>query len=93
MSREDLDTPKKRETNSLLIPAKNNDKVTNHVKAEIDKMRPKSKSRLCDHRKETINNKSECCKMLQKKYKTRHDWLGRLINLELCNKVSDRSRG
>ena len=29
---------------------------------------------------------SECIKQAQKEYKTRHDWVENVINLELCNK-------
>ena len=34
---------------------------------------------------ETFNNIiSECRKLVQKEYKTRHDWMGRVIHWELC---------
>ena len=30
---------------------------------------------------------SECSKFAQKKYKTRHDWMGKVIHWEMCKKV------
>ena len=37
---------------------------------------------------QTINNlKSECSKLVQRKYKTRHEWVGKVIHLELCKKI------
>ena len=42
---------------------------------------------LCGNRDETINHAiSECSKLTQKDYKTRHDWMGKLIHMELCKK-------
>ena len=70
----------KRETESLLIAAQNNAIRTNHIKPRINKMQQNSKCRLCDHRNETINHViSECSKLAQKEYKTRHDWVGKVI--------------
>ena len=46
----------KRETESLLIAAKNNAPRTNHIKARIDKTQQKSKCELCGGRDETINH-------------------------------------
>ena len=31
---------------------------------------------------------SECVKQAQKEYKTRHDWVGKVINWELCKKMT-----
>ena len=40
-----------------------------------------NKCRLCGDRDETINYMiSECNKFTQKKYKTRHDWVGKGIH-------------
>ena len=37
---------------------------------------------------ETINHIiSECSKVAQKEYKTRHDWVGKVIYRELCKKL------
>ena len=30
---------------------------------------------------------SDCSKLAQKVYKTRHDWVGKVINWELCKKL------
>ena len=30
---------------------------------------------------------SECSKLTQKKYKTRHDWVGKVIHSELCKRL------
>ena len=36
---------------------------------------------------ETINHISECRKLAQKAYKTRHDWVGKVMYWELCKKL------
>ena len=78
----------KRETESLLIPAQNNVIRTNHITARIDKTQQNSKCWLCGDRDETINHIiSECSKLAQKEYKTRHDWLGKVIHWEMCKKL------
>ena len=75
----------KRETESLLIAAQNNTIRTNHIKTRIDKTLQNSKCRLCGDRDETINHIiSECSKLAQKEYKTKHDWLGKVIHWEMC---------
>ena len=77
----------KRETESLLIAAQNNAIRTNHIKARIDKTQQNSKCRLCGDRDETINHIiSECSKLAKKEYKTRHDWVGKVIHWEMCKK-------
>ena len=60
---------------------------TNHIKARIDKMQQNSKCRLCGNRDETINHISECSKLAQKEYKTRHNWVGKGIHWEMCKKL------
>ena len=60
---------------------------TNHIKVRIDKMQQNSKCRLCSDRDETINHIiSECSKLAQKEYKTRPDWVGKVIHWEMCKK-------
>ena len=77
----------KRETESLLIAAQDNAVRTNHIKARIDKTQQNSKCRLCGDSDETINLIiSECRKLAQEEYKTRHDWVGKLIHWEVCKK-------
>ena len=57
------------------------------MKARIDKTQQNSKCRLCGDRDETINHIiSECSKLAQKEYKTRHDWVGKVIHWEMCKK-------
>ena len=62
-----------RETESLLIAAQNNAIRTNHIKARINKMQQNSNWRLYGDRDKTINHISECSKMAQNMYKTRHN--------------------
>ena len=77
----------KRETESLLIAAQNNAIRTNQIKPRIDKTQRNSKCRLCGDRDETINHIiSEYSKLAQKEYKNRHDWVGKVIHLEICKK-------
>ena len=77
----------KRETESLRIAAQNNAVITNHIKVRIDKTKQNSKCRLCGDRDETINHIiSECSKLAQKEYKTRHNWVGKVIIWEMCKK-------
>ena len=78
----------KRETESLLIAAQNNSIRTNHIKARMDKMQQNSRCRLCGDRDETTNHIiSECSKLAQKEYKTRHDWVGKLNPLGIVQEI------
>ena len=71
----------KREIESLLIAVQNNTIKTNHIKARMDKTQQNSKYRQCGDRDETINHIiSECSKLAQKEYKSRHDWAGNVIH-------------
>ena len=48
-----------------------------------------SKCRMCGKRDETVNHiVSECSKLAQREYKTRHDWVGKVIHWELCKKLN-----
>ena len=77
----------KRETESLLIATQNNAVRTNHIKARVDKTQQNSKCRLWGDRDETINYIiGECSKLALKEYKTRHDWVGKVIHAEMCKK-------
>ena len=77
----------KRKTESLLMTAQNNAIRTNHIKARIDKTQQNSKCRLCGDRYETINQIiNECSKLAQKEYKTRHDWVGKVIHWEMSKR-------
>ena len=76
-----------RETESLLIAAQDNAVRINHIKARIDKTQQNSKCRLWGDRDETINHIiSGCSKLAQKEYKSRHDWVGKVIHWEMCKK-------
>ena len=58
------------------------------IKARIYKTRQNSKCRLCGNRDETITYIiRENSKLAQKEYKTRHDWVGKVIHWELCKKL------
>ena len=78
----------KREKESLLIATQNNVIPTNHIKAGIDKTQQNSKCRLCGDRDEATNHiTNECSKVAQKEYKTRHDWVAKVIHWEMCKKL------
>ena len=77
----------KRETESLLMAAQKIPIRTNYIKGRIDKTQQNSKRKLCGDKDETINHIiSECSKLAQKEYKTRHDWVGKVIHREMCKK-------
>ena len=76
-----------RKAESLQIAGQNNAIRTNHIKTRIDKTQQNSECRLCGDRDETINHIiSECSKLAQKEYKTRHGWVVKVIHWELCKK-------
>ena len=53
----------------------------------IDKTQLKSNCKLCGDRDETMNHIiSECSKLTPKEYKTRDDWVGKVIYWERCKK-------
>ena len=77
----------KRERESLLIVTQDNAMRTNHIKVRIDKTQQNSKCRLCGDRDETTNHIiSECSKLALKEYKTRHDWVSKVIHWEMSQK-------
>ena len=91
LTRKNLDGAKKknlkRENESLLIAAQNNAIRTKYVTVRIDRTRQNSRCRLCGDRNETVNHiKSASWKLAQREYKTRHDWVGKVIHWELCKK-------
>ena len=74
----------KRETESLLIAAQNNAIRSNQIKVRINKT---NECRLCGVGDETINHIiSEFSKLAQKEYKTRNDWVCKVIQRETCQK-------
>ena len=57
------------------------------IKARIDKTQQNSKCRLCGDWDETIYHIiSESIKFAQTEYKTRNDWVGKVIHWEMCKK-------
>ena len=70
------------------MAAQNNTIRTNQVEAKIDKTQQNKICRLCGDRDETIHHIiSECRKLAQKEYKTRHDWVGKVIHWEIRKKL------
>ena len=87
MGRKQYGHDKERETETFIITAQNNAIMTNHIKARIDKMQQNSRFTLCGYRDEMNNHIiSQCTKLTQKEYKTRHEWMGKVIHWELCKK-------
>ena len=70
------------------MAAQSNIIKTNYIKVKIDNMQLNSKCRLYGERDEMINHISECSKLVQKEYKTRHDWVEKVIHWELCKKLN-----
>ena len=51
-------------------------------------MQVNSKCRLCEVRDETVNHIiSKCCKITQKEYMSRYDWVEKVIHWELCKRL------
>ena len=60
----------------------------NYIKTKISNTQQKTQYRLYRVKGETVNHiKSECRKLVQKVCKTRHDWMGKVIHLELSKKL------
>ena len=58
------------------------------MEGKNDNMQQNSKRILCDGKYETINQiMSECSKLAHKEYKTRHNWVGKVIQWELCKRL------
>ena len=76
-----------KETEFLRRAAQNKFMRTNYIKAKIERTQQNSKCRLCVDRDETINHKiSEYSKLTQRGYKSRLDWVEKVIHWELCRK-------
>ena len=77
----------KRETESLTVPAQNQSKRTNLVKAKIDKSQGYSLCRVCRKIDESIDRiVSGCSKLAQKEYKRRHDNLAKIVHWKIARK-------
>ena len=69
------------------MAAQNSAIRTNHIKARIDKTQQNRKCRLCGDRDETTNHIiCGCSKLAQKENKARKDWVGKVIQWEMCKK-------
>ena len=65
---------------------------TNYIKSKIDNIQKNRKCRLCGNRDETVDHiTSECGKLVQKKFKSRHDWVGKDIYWELCERLKSKT--
>ena len=61
---------------------------TNYIKSKIDNTRKNSKYRLYGDSDETVNHIiSKCCKLEQKEYKSRYDWVRKMTSCELCKRL------
>ena len=60
--------------------------MINHIKTRIDKTQQNSRCWLCGDTDFSLII-TECSKLAQKEYKTKHDWVGKVIHLELCKKL------
>ena len=72
------------ETESLLT--QNNAIRIKYVKAKIAKTQQNGRCRLWIYREGTANHISENSEIEQKEYKTRKDWVDKVIHPELCKK-------
>ena len=78
----------KKETDSLQIATQNNAIRTKYVKTKIDNMQQNNECRLCGNKDETTDPIiSEISILTQKKYKSRHNLVGKVIHWELCKKM------
>ena len=71
------------------MAAQNQSIRSNIVKAKIDKSQRDSLSRVCRKVDESIDHiVSGCSKLAQKKYKRRHDNLGKIVHWKLAKKCN-----
>ena len=79
----------KRETESLIVAARNQSIRTNLVKARIDKSQGDFLYRMYRKVDENIDRiVSGCSKLAQKEYKRRHDNLGQMVHWKLARKCN-----
>ena len=78
-----------KETVSLIVTAQNQSIRTNLVKAKIDKDQGDSLCRVCRNVDKIIDHiVSGYIKLAQKKYKRRHDNLGKIVHWKLTRKCN-----
>ena len=91
LTRKNLDMAKKRkpqERNWISSDSSTKRRHHDYVKAKIDKTQQNNRCRLNGERDETINHIiSECSIFVQRAYKTRHDWVEKVIHWELSKKL------
>ena len=64
-----------------LIAAQNNTIRANHIKVRIDKTQQNNKCKFCGDRDDPIKHTiSQSSKLALKEYKTRNDWVGKMIH-------------
>ena len=74
--------------NFFLITAQSDSIRINHIKAKFDNMPQNSKCLLCRDEDRMINHIiSECSKVMQKRLKTSHDCVGKVIHWKLFKKL------
>ena len=77
----------KKETECLLMAAQDQALRTNLIKAKIDKSHDDPKCRMCREGDESVTRIiSQCKKLAEKEYKTRHDNVAKAVHWELCKK-------
>ena len=63
-------------------------KRSHHIKEKIDVTQHNSKSKLCGYIDETVNFLiRECSKIEQSEYKIKHDWEGKVVYWQSCNRL------
>ena len=78
----------KRCTEALVCSAQEQSIRTNYIKCNIDKIAESTLCKMCGTRNETIAHiVNECGKLAQKKYKWRHDSVGRYVLWQFCEKL------
>ena len=79
----------KRETESLIVAAQNQSIRADLIKAKIDKSQKDALFRMRKKADEIIDHVvSGCSKLAQKKYKIRHDNLGKIVHWKLARKCN-----
>ena len=75
-------------TEALICSAQEQSIRTNYIKYNIDKTAESHLCRMCGTRNETISHMvGKCGKLTQKKYKRRHDSVGRHVHWQFCEKL------
>ena len=64
------------------------EKIRKNNERNQEKIDNTQQDRLCMDRDETVNPiMSECSKLAQEKYKSKHNWVGKVIHWELCKRL------